>query len=163
MLHTSQISLHPTLLLRSTLIVLDCKAEEVANSRITERANYLQRGRKGCWETDSDKVGQLQYSWPPFLLPLWLFFSSLWTAHKSVPVKGKTSSLERIFRGGFLWCKADGSAPTVSSEVNTLRVVPHWLFDETGLKSSKPGPLLPIKKYKQGLWRPLSMEDDSSN
>lgn len=78
-------------------------------------------------------------------------------------MKGKMSSSEPIFLGGFLRCKADGSAPTVSSEVNTLRVVPHWLFDETGLKSSKAGPLLSIKKYKQGLQRPLSMGDDSSN
>lgn len=74
MLHTFQISLHSTLFLSSALIALVRWAEDVANSRITEHANYLQRGHEGWWETDCDKVGQLQYSWPPFFCSSLTFF-----------------------------------------------------------------------------------------
>lgn len=36
---------------------MDLQAEDVANSRVTEHANDLQRGHKGGQETDSDKEG----------------------------------------------------------------------------------------------------------
>lgn len=43
--------------LSSMPITLDSQAEDVANSGVTEHANYLQRGREGWWETDSGKMG----------------------------------------------------------------------------------------------------------